>query len=143
MVLIMKSRGSKHSNQYREFSITDHGLEITDVFVGKGGVLTGAARQEQEAKEKLTLALELREIEVKEKEIIQKRAALQAHTASLNAEIEAAEAELGWLRLKSETAQKDRDIRGTMRGEETDSKRFGRAATPGKHRTGGPKGGAK
>jgi len=143
MLLVMKSRGSKHSNQYREFQITDHGIEITDVFVGKGGVLTGTARQEQEAKEKFALALEQREFELKEKEIIQKRAALQAHTANLNAEIEAAEAELAWLRLKSEIAQKDRDIRGNMRGEETDSKRLGRAATPGKHRTGGPKGGAK
>jgi archaellum biogenesis ATPase FlaH len=37
MLLVMKARGSKHSNQYREFLITDQGIDIVDVYVGAGG----------------------------------------------------------------------------------------------------------
>jgi circadian clock protein KaiC len=143
ILLVMKSRGTKHSNQYREFRITGHGLEMADVYVGEGGVLTGVARQEQEAKEKLARLLKERELELKEQEIIQKRAALQAQTVNLNAEIKAAEAELAWLRLKSEVGQKGRDTRGTMRGEDADSERLVSPATRGKRRHPRSKGGAK
>lgn len=44
---IMKSRGMKHSNQVRQFIITDHGLELIDVYLGPGCVLTGSAREDQ------------------------------------------------------------------------------------------------
>ncbi len=43
-IYILKSRGMKHSNQVREFLISDHGVEICDVYVGTGGVETGGAR---------------------------------------------------------------------------------------------------
>jgi len=33
-----------HSNQIREFKLTNHGIELLDVYVGPGGVLTGSAR---------------------------------------------------------------------------------------------------
>jgi circadian clock protein KaiC len=42
---IMKSRGIKHSNQVREFLITDKGLVLQDVYLGPDGVLTGSARE--------------------------------------------------------------------------------------------------
>jgi hypothetical protein len=48
---ILKSRGMAHSNQIREFILTDQGIELVDVYVGPGGVLTGSARLEQEAEE--------------------------------------------------------------------------------------------
>jgi len=35
MLLVIKSRGSKHSHQYHEFRITDHGIEISAESVGK------------------------------------------------------------------------------------------------------------
>jgi circadian clock protein KaiC len=44
---VMKSRGMAHSNQVREFLITDHGIQLVDVFVGPGGVLTGSRRLAQ------------------------------------------------------------------------------------------------
>ena len=40
---VLKSRGMAHSNQVREFLLTDHGIELRDVYVGPGAVLTGAA----------------------------------------------------------------------------------------------------
>src|SRR6185437_15441957 len=48
---VRKSRGMAHSNQIREFLLTSHGIELADVYVGPQGVLTGSARQAQEAKE--------------------------------------------------------------------------------------------
>jgi circadian clock protein KaiC len=49
-IYIMKSRGMYHSNQVREFMITDNGLKLVNVFVGPEGVLTGSAREAQELK---------------------------------------------------------------------------------------------
>jgi circadian clock protein KaiC len=50
---ILKSRGMAHSNQVREFLLTDKGAELVDVYIGPEGVLTGSARMAQELKEKL------------------------------------------------------------------------------------------
>lgn len=33
-LLVIKSRGSKHSNQFHDFLITDHGIEVTDEIAG-------------------------------------------------------------------------------------------------------------
>ncbi len=44
LMFVIKSRGTAHSNQVREFLLTDHGAELVDVYVGPDGVLTGSAR---------------------------------------------------------------------------------------------------
>jgi circadian clock protein KaiC len=49
---ILKSRGMDHSNQIREFVISQEGLQLKDVYIGPGGVFTGTARVVQEAKER-------------------------------------------------------------------------------------------
>ena len=41
---ILKSRGMAHSNQVREFRMTEHGVELIDVYLGPEGMLTGAAQ---------------------------------------------------------------------------------------------------
>ncbi len=48
---VLKSRGMGHSNQIREYRITDDGIDLTDVYVGPGGMFLGTARFVQEAKE--------------------------------------------------------------------------------------------
>jgi circadian clock protein KaiC len=48
---ILKSRGMAHSNQIREVLFSNRGIELVDVYLGPGGVLTGSARVAQEAKE--------------------------------------------------------------------------------------------
>ncbi len=45
---VMKSRGMKHSNQVREFVISDDGLNLIDVYLGEKGVLIGSARVAQQ-----------------------------------------------------------------------------------------------
>ena len=52
LLLVLKSRGSAHSNQVREFVLTDHGVDVTDVYVGPDGVVTGSARVALEARER-------------------------------------------------------------------------------------------
>ena len=51
---ILKSRGMSHSNQIREFQITDNGIQLSNVYLGVGNTLTGTARVVQEAREKAT-----------------------------------------------------------------------------------------
>ena len=51
LLYVLKSRGSAHSNQVREFVLTDRGVELVDVYVGPAGVVTGSARLVQEAQE--------------------------------------------------------------------------------------------
>jgi circadian clock protein KaiC len=47
LVYIMKSRGMKHSNQVREFLITNRGLKLVEVYLGPSGILVGSEREEQ------------------------------------------------------------------------------------------------
>jgi circadian clock protein KaiC len=48
---VVKSRGMPHSNQVREFLLSDHGVELVDVFVADQRVLTGSTRKLREALE--------------------------------------------------------------------------------------------
>jgi circadian clock protein KaiC len=48
---IVKSRGTGHSNQVRELTLSDDGVSLTDVFVAQGKVLMGVARWEWEQEE--------------------------------------------------------------------------------------------
>ena len=49
---VLKSRGMAHSNQIREFLLTNNGIELRDVYVGPEGVLTGSMRLAQESRER-------------------------------------------------------------------------------------------
>ena len=62
---VLKSRGMAHSNQLREFRLTDHGVELLDVYLGPEGALTGSARISQEARERnAAVAREIRRAHV-------------------------------------------------------------------------------
>jgi len=90
---ILKSRGMAHSNQIREFKLTDHGIELLDVYVGSEGVLTGSARIATEAKEKAAQLMRQQEIERKQQELERKRRALESKIELLRLEFEADETE--------------------------------------------------
>ena len=57
---VRKARGMAHSNQIREFLLSDDGVSLVPVFVGAKGVLTGSARLAAESAERAT-SLELTE----------------------------------------------------------------------------------
>jgi circadian clock protein KaiC len=85
-IYILKSRGMAHTNQIREFLLTDHGVELRDVYVGPSGVLTGSARLVQEAQEKAVQTLREQEVESRQLELERKRTVLDAQIAALRAE---------------------------------------------------------
>jgi len=85
-LVILKSRGMSHSNQVREFLLTDHGVELRDLYVGPGGVLAGSARLTQEAQEKAVLVVATQEAELRRVELERKRSTMEAHIAVLKAE---------------------------------------------------------
>jgi circadian clock protein KaiC len=90
---IMKSRGMAHSNQIREFLLTDHGVKLRDVYVGESGVLTGSARLSQEAQVQAGNLTRKRETERKQLGLERKRKALEAQITALRAEFEAQQTE--------------------------------------------------
>lgn len=83
---VLKSRGMAHSNQIREFLLTDHGVELREVYVGPSGVLTGSARLTQQAQEKAEVLVRDQEVELRRVEIERKRTALEAQIAVLRSE---------------------------------------------------------
>jgi circadian clock protein KaiC len=85
---VLKSRGMEHSNQIREFAITDHGLQLPDAYLGPEGVLTGSARLSQEAREKAAGTARQQETEGYRRELERKRRIFEARTAMLRAEFE-------------------------------------------------------
>jgi circadian clock protein KaiC len=103
---ILKSRGMAHSNQLREFLITDSGIDLVDAYVGPGGVLTGSARVQQEAQEKAAALAAQEELEHRRCVLDRKRQIMEAQVAALQAEISAEEEELQALKGKSKLQQK-------------------------------------
>jgi circadian clock protein KaiC len=91
---VLKSRGMAHSNQIREFVLTDQGIDIRNVYIGPEGVLTGSMRLAQEARERAEKTSRQLEIEAKQRNLNRKRAALEAQIAALRAEFEGEEAEI-------------------------------------------------
>lgn len=92
-IYILKSRGMAHSNQIREFLLTDKGIRLIDVYTGTDGVLTGSSRL---ARESLNKAEKIRlgdEIEHRKRSLDQKKKALRAKIDALKAEFEAEEEE--------------------------------------------------
>ena len=90
---VLKSRGMAHSNQIREFKLTNHGIELLDVYVGTWGVLTGSARLSQETKDEAEQLLRKQEIVRKQYGIDRKREAMEAQIILLRSEFEAEESE--------------------------------------------------
>jgi circadian clock protein KaiC len=104
---VLKSRGMAHSNQIREFLLTDHGVELKDVYVGPEGVLTGSLRLAQEAREQAAALSRQQEIERRRRDLERKRQALEAQIAAQRAQFEAEQEELKLL-IAHEQAAADR-----------------------------------
>lgn len=99
---VMKSRGMGHSNQVREFTISDDGLNLVDVYLGPEGVLTGSAREAHILREQTGRAIQGQAISRKDREIFRKRKVLEAKIASLQTEFESAEEELNKVYMEEE-----------------------------------------
>jgi circadian clock protein KaiC len=116
---VLKSRGMSHSNQIREFVLSDQGIELADVYLGADCVLTGSARLSQEARERAEALLREQEIQGKQRELDRKREALEARITALRKEFEAEEEEarraIGQERAREEALGLDRGRMGVSR----------------------------
>jgi len=89
VLYLLKSRGMAHSNQIREFLLTDHGVELRDVYLGPSGfLLTGSSLMVQHAHEQAQAIEQKQEAGAKKRELEHKRRAMQAQIAALRAEFE-------------------------------------------------------
>jgi circadian clock protein KaiC len=90
---VLKSRGMANSNQIREFILTNHGIELRDVYIGVNGVLTGSARIAQEAHENSEVLACKHDIELKKREIARKRKEIEAKVSTMLADFGSEESE--------------------------------------------------
>ncbi len=98
LLLVIKSRGSYHSNQMREFRITARGPVLEDVVIGPAGILTGSARMAHQQKVHSRTARQLALIQ-------RKRLALEQHVAEVGAQIAAMQAQ-----ISKESAEQEQAI---------------------------------
>jgi circadian clock protein KaiC len=103
---ILKSRGMPHSNQIREYVLSEQGFQFRDVYAGSGSVLTGSARTAQEAREVAEALERSQEIERKEREIARKKVETEAQIAALQAQFETDRCELE----RAIAKEKQRDV---------------------------------
>ena len=93
---IMKSRGMKHSNQVREFMITERGLHLEDVYLSPEGVLTGSAREAHKLQKKTEEILLKHSLIRKDKEIERRAQELQFRIRTLTSEFDSLKEELNY-----------------------------------------------
>lgn len=116
---IIKARGMYHSNQVREFKLTNSGIKLIDIYLGPSGMLTGAARLSQISKEKAEKLASEQEIERKQREFKQKRRSIEAQIKELNTQLEAEKLELEQIieqkKLNEESIEYERNIISKIR----------------------------
>lgn len=96
-IYVLKARGMAHSNQIREFRMTERGIDVLDTYLGSGGVLTGTARTAQEAADQAAQLNQQLEVDRKRRDLERKRALLEANIRALQAEFAAEEEEVNAL----------------------------------------------
>ncbi len=120
VLYVLKSRGMKHSNQLREYLLTDKGIQLIEPYVGQSGVLTGAARLAQEGIERADELERKQAQERRRRALARKRQAVERQIAELQAALDAEEdeAELGFSQddEREGSVQSNRKAMATKRG---------------------------
>lgn len=118
-IFIIKARGMGHSNQVREFIITNKGIELLDVELGPNGILTGVARQTNALSKKNSELKLQSELERRDREVSRKRKVLEANIEALKNEFASVEEELNLLKATEALREK---ISETMNAAKTKKK---------------------
>jgi circadian clock protein KaiC len=122
VMYVIKSRGSAHSNQMREFVLTDHGAQLVDVQLGPEGVLTGSARVEQEERARQERREREAQHERRRRQLARRSAEIEEQIASLQAQLADETAALESLLAEESERQRSDDAarallaRGRSRG---------------------------
>jgi circadian clock protein KaiC len=106
LIYVLKSRGTAHSNQVREFIISAKGIKLVDVYMGNEGILTGSARLNAETNAKAVEQSYLSKLSKQKKYLEHKRLITKARLKSEEAELAMNEAELESL-VKDEAQRRE------------------------------------
>ena len=109
-LLVVKSRGGRHSNEFREYLITDRGIELAAMYAGEGDVVTGRARRERDGRAAAQLRRRSLALAQKESEVQQRQSALQAQLVLFQQELQRVQGELESLRLEDEIDRESRQV---------------------------------
>jgi len=121
-VYVLKSRGMAHSHQIREFLITGEGVDLIDVYIGPGGVLTGTARVNKEAEERAARKARKAKARELEEELRRKRVKLQNRVAELESDFQAekdrVEQALKRMEEEEKALESNLELMATLRGKD-------------------------
>jgi len=120
ILYLLKSRGMSHSKQVREYELSNDGIHMTQPYLGPEGVLTGAARMAQEAREREAEQELLELTEQRKRQMARKRDALERQIAEMRASLEEEENEVSKLLERQDkrkaSAESDREAMARKRG---------------------------
>lgn len=91
---LLKARGTAHSNQVREFVMSDTGIKLLPPYLGETGALTGSARRSEEARARRMEVDRLAEVARSKQQIDTRRRKALAQIEAIQAELDADELEL-------------------------------------------------
>jgi circadian clock protein KaiC len=120
---IVKSRGTRHSNQVRELTLSATGPTLADVYTLGGDVLMGTLRWEKEVEEKVRQTQRRADFDHKKRE-------LQFAEADTRARIQALELDLQRKRAELALYSRDDEARTLSSTERDDDLRRMRSADP-------------
>jgi circadian clock protein KaiC len=100
LLFVLKSRGTAHSNQVREFVLSSQGIELVDVYVGPAGVFAGSARLTQQSAERDAQLRQAESLERHRRELRRSIAEREAHLAATQDDLIAERAELHQIDLR-------------------------------------------
>ncbi|MEG4959933.1 MULTISPECIES: circadian clock protein KaiC [unclassified Microcoleus] len=102
----LKSRGMMHSNQVREFILTSQGVNLVEVYLGDGKVLTGTERINQALEEQSAARKRQQSFELKKRECEREKHLVQAQIKALQMQLTNRDEEFALLIEEEEKAQK-------------------------------------
>jgi circadian clock protein KaiC len=116
---VLKSRGMAHSNQIREFILSEKGITLIEPYIGLGEVKTGSARFIQETIDTAEAKKQEDELERQRRQLETRRKVLDAQIAALQAEFESEKNEFDRIMEQKEqlkhAQQQERNHLGSMR----------------------------
>ena len=115
VMYVLKARGTAHSNQVREFLLTDRGIQLLPAYVGASGVLTGSARLAQETRERAEAVALEQQLEQRRRERALEKARVELQIAALRAQLEEDERDTArGINLEAATEIRREDDRAAM-----------------------------
>jgi circadian clock protein KaiC len=110
---VIKSRGMSHSNQVREYVMSEGGIGLIEPYVGPEGVLTGSARLTQASREQAARLRRQQDADRRQRELARRREATERQIAELRAALDAEEEEISLLHsedtAREAALEKDRE----------------------------------